>query len=636
MSQFVMYRFIFSYSLDLPYGAVFELVFPSATNEFQNIDKDCEVFSSGFGTSNLPLCSISSSLSIRVTSFDYYTKDEDVIIEIKALNPPISFTSTSEFTINVYYDSDCLYIIGTDDSETFAIIGYTSEPTAKAKIYFPSSSEYISARDTSLSSLNFIFETGTTIPKDSGTIKITVQSGEFIPTSNSILICYFVDPLNDYIKYIAKSCAYASDTFTITAPINIDITSGKRWHVKIYTFGVMSNGLVFPTAGATFISVDLNAAEIFDWKLLVVPTALTIGKVISYCRAVDFLNVYEVVIDTTIDKYSNGYRIEVEFDSNYYDVDLGTGQNDGEDTDCITNLDVEASMTLRCSLEVGSQGIYPYRPLNSRVRIHSQDANGSQIYLSVANVKNPSVEGLNIAVRIKLFDISGGVEVLSNDEMIYFVLGTITSNPVLMNEDSYLYTMAMRQVGAINVDFSVTIDLTDYPLDLNDYIIWKFPYAISESITIEEDSSTNSQNVRGILQKSILDSGMMISNPISPDSFSGMTQFIFDNFDNPEFVPSNFPIMTADIIIDGFYWGAVTYDQSLLNHIPATVTVTHIWAGASANYGYLNGYIDLDILFESNGNINSDFVIEISFPGSFSTDLTCTVLDIIQSQALGD
>ncbi|CAG9328029.1 unnamed protein product [Blepharisma stoltei] len=631
-SQYIMYKLTFQYSLNLPSGAIFELIFPKSTNEYQSIAYNCEASSSGFSTPNSVYCSAYSTQTLRIYSFGTYTKNTNVVVYIKALNPPIAFSPTSGFTINVYYDSSGTYNIGTDSTNKFTVTGLSSVPVGTMKIYIPFSSEYISARTTSNAPLIFIFKTSATITKNSGTVAVTVSSGTFAQASGGTLICYFIDPTNSNLKYIAKSCTYSSDVYTITAPIYTNIASGQNWIVSISTYGATSNGLTYPSAGATFINVDLNSVEMFDYNYYVVPSALTIAKVISYCRTTSFSNVFQVYVNAgTIGTFSSGMRIEAEFDVAQFASDLGTGISDGNAMDCMSDMAMETSTTLQCSLHYGNSGSYPYRPLMTKAREHNQDTNSGKYYLSLANVINPSSSGQNVAIRVKYFDISSGSEVFTGDEMIYFVLGSVSNSYTTDNENSYINSMNTKAVAATSVTFSAVTNVGYYALISSSYVFWRFPYGISTSTTETQSPSGNSQTIDGILGTSVAGDGLLVSSPPSSASYTGTITWNFANFVNPPYIPASYPILTADIVVQGFYVVKVVFDQNLANHVAATVTVSHIWAGDATNYGYLGGRIDMDILFTMSSSLSSSFTIEITFPSTWTTDDHCTFLGTLQS-----
>lgn len=630
-SHDMMFYVLFTYDLSLPSGSVIEVALPNGANEFQSMSYNCEALSVGFA--NPADCVIKSNYIMLISGFGVYTQSVSVGVYVRALSPPIAIT-TSSGSINVYYDSASSLNIGSQTTLGFTVTGPVSSPTGSALTHFSMSSPTISSRTGSISSFLFSFTPTTTLVKATGTVTINF----LFTASAGKLLCKFIDRMNNYVEYISSSCTAATTIFTILAPVNRDIVSGQIWDVEIYTYGLSSaNGFTYPAAGSSLVTVTAGTEQ-FDYFYSVLPLAAITAKVHSYCRTVSFSNLFKITLESTVTDYSTGGRIEIGFDSNDFTTTLSLGTTDDQIMDCSSTY--PTASVISCTLQEGINTAFNYRPLNTRVRIHDQSADSTQQTIFLPNIINPSTTDINVKIRIRVFTLTGSTETVVSDELIFHVLGTSPSAAGGSNSNSFLFTENDISTGFTPATFTVITDLSSVVLTSNDHVFWRFPYLLAGSGTvIDENSTGNSQLLDVYLQNSIDDLGLIVATPPSADLYTSTTQWDFSNFENPPFVPSSMPVLTADIVVNGFHVLTISFNQNLLNHTPGTVTISQFYlSGDSLNpiVGYLSGYAEMDIIFSITGTMGTNLEISIDFPTGFALDPYCEVIGTSISPIVGD
>ena len=626
-----MYKLTFDYNLDLDQGGIIEVVFPDSSEEYQSVSQECEASSAGFSSSSTVSCIKTASLTYRVSNFGTYTKNNDISILAKAKNPPKQHSPTSNFEINIYYDSG-LSNIGKDTSKSFTVTGPSSVPQGTAKTHLLLTSDFVPARTGDYAPLRFTFKPLTSIPQNTGTVELTVPSGSFQKYSGTDLLCKFIDPTNNYKEHIAKDCTYSSDVYTLTAPVDTQISNTHNWIAEIFTFGKATNGLLYPSNGLVNLHGNLNNNQEFDIHYNVMPSAMTKAQVYGWSHTEGFQNIFEVKFETPVGTYTSGTRIEVEFSTEQFLADLGLGISDGQEVYCTSDLSIESGKTLKCTLHIGSStSNLPYRPQKTLVRIHNQDSNTGYKYLKLFNIVNPSSADLHVSVKLKVFTVDAKLEeVTTKEEVIQHVIGTQTDQSSPDNEDSYLNTISDRTVYASTVNFDLDVNLASKTLKESDIIIWHFPKDLRDDFTVQESSSNNNQDI-----KALLTDGIIVSSPPSGDSYSGAKTFHFDNYDNPKYRPINNPLAKAYVIINKHLSKKVIYDQNSLNHELVSVTQT-VHAGDSTNAGYKQGRIDFNFQFSTPVDMPAGSTIELEFPAGFTLDNYCQVTSTNLAASSGD
>jgi hypothetical protein len=164
----------------------------------------------------------------------------------------------------------------------------------------PLTNDLLSIRAGSTSgSLLFQFNPRTTIPLNASLITLTPPAGEFAHAgTNAELVCKFIDLSNNNVEYGAKACTWGAGVFTVTAPINTNLTTGSTWGVFIFTKNRAVNGFTYP-APAPLYSImhgNLNAgAEEFDYDLGYPPALkMTVAKVHANCHSAGFEGMYRI------------------------------------------------------------------------------------------------------------------------------------------------------------------------------------------------------------------------------------------------------------------------------------------------------------------------------------------------------
>ena len=629
-SQELMFYVTFEYDLDLPASSVIQVQLPDSTDEFQSIAFNCEAYSSGF-TSEAN-CEKTDTLLLSISNFATYSLGSSIQVIFKALGPAISIT-TGSGSVRVYYDGDLDKDIGSSSTLSFSVNGPDSAPNGNALIEFSQSSPTLSTRTGSYSSFTISFTPSSTVSKATGSFTVDLS----LTPINSKYLCKFIDPSNNNIEYISSSCTYSGTVFTVLSPINTDITSGNNWELELFTYGQSSdNGLLYPSAGQTLIKTTVGS-EIFEYYYEVLPAAATTVKVYPYCHTVEFVNLFEVIIETNVGDYSANDRIEIEFEPSLFLSDLGTGTTDGEEIDCSSTY--SSTSNVYCTLQAGIDSSYSYRPLGPRVRLHEQSADTGKNTIYLANIYNPADEDLNIKIRVRVFTLSGSTETTIIDEMIFHTMGTTLSYVSELTDDSYLNSIGDLAVGVVT-DFQVSTDISSSTVSSTDHVFWRFAYILtSTSIVITEASGGNDQLYQIYLQKSTILEGLIVSYPPSSDSYTGDIEWDFTDFENPPYKPLNDPILIVDVVIDGFHSYSITFSSNPLNHEPGDVTISQFYVAGNSNImieGYLGGYADIDVKFSVPYDVGTNLVISIDFGTNFALDSFCQVLGSSISPIYGD
>ena len=631
-SHYLMFYTVFSYDLDLPSTGAIQIQFPVLANEFQSFAYNCESYSNGFAQN--AKCQLTGFGIVNIYGFGGYTKSNTISLYGRSITPPIGGL-TSAASINIYYDMS-IGSIGIQSTLSFniPIVGPASVPTSTVLADFSSSSPLISSRTGSTSSFIFSINPTTTISKNTGTVSIKLSFTQAAGT----LLCKFIDTTNNYRGYISSACTVVGTTYTITAPINTDITSGKIWNIQLYTYGLSNNnGFLFPAAGSNLITVTAGTT-LFDYYYIVLPAASLIAKADSYCNTVIFSNLFKITLQSNIIANNAGGIIEIGFSPIYFTNTLGTGTTDDQQIDCTTTINAISS--IYCTLQQGISTSFDYRPVLSRVRLHNQNADASKKLIMIPNIINPSSTNININIQIRVFTLIGSVETDISNELIFYVLGTTASTASSSNANSFLNSEDNISLGFSTATFQVSTDLLTYTLTSTDHIFWRFPYILAGGSTvIKEDSSQDAQLLDIYLQYSINSVGLIVASPPSPDSYTSAIQWDFSNFENPPFVPPTFPVLVADIVSNGFHVETITFNQILINHTPGTVAVSQFYISGnsiSPNEGYLGAYVFLDITFSTPNTMGTNLVISIDFPTSFAPDPYCQVAGTTISPIVGD
>ena len=224
---------------------------------------------------------------------------------------------------------------------------------------------------------------------------------------------------------------------------------------------------MYPAAGSSYVLVT-EGSEQFEFYYFVLPSAATIAKAFSYSHTTSFSNLFKIEIESSIIAESSGGVVEIGFSSSDFTNTLGTATTDDQTVDCSSTIN---SLTrVYCSLQEGISTSYNYRPLLSRVRLHNQIAETGNKKIMIPNIINPSTASLNLNIRIKIFTLTGSVENIIADELIYYVLGTTSSVASIINTNSFLVNENNIAVGYSAATFQVSTDISSFTITSADHV----------------------------------------------------------------------------------------------------------------------------------------------------------------------
>lgn len=622
---YVPYVITFTLNAALPANGRIDVIMPNGGSDFQSVSTYCLASSSGFGST--PTCS-GSGVTFSLTNFKGFTSGNSITVKGKARNPAAAAALTTNPTsLTAYYDNAGTNIVSQDQNRYFSIRSPVSlQSPTEYSASLQMSSDLLPVRSGQTGPLRFIINSTNNLLKDFHTVDVNGPSAtDFTYAGTDLeLLCKFIDTTTNK-HHRAVSCTYVAPVYTLKAPKNTDIVANRNYILEVYSIRQTTNGVTYPApANMWSLMKVVTPWNEFDWNLQIVPAKITTAKVRTYCHTVSYVQSYGLTINTNIGSHSALSRVELEFSTNsMFANDLGTGLTDGKSLGCYTDFIAQGATAVDCFLTLGSST--RLHPEPSRVRLLYQQSAAVQKVINIGGITNPATAGLNVKVRVKVYTLNGDIEVLTADEMIYHVIGTSSAVTVTSTTaNSYMSTISSNVAGATGVTYSVTTNLGATSLKHTDYVLWRFPTETFSGMSVTK--SPDNQDMLIVVYKAYDSKGKLFTSPQFGDGpYTGSVTWSFSGVTNPQFFSATNPVLTANVIIDGFHVLTYTFSNSNSNYVGSPLTITSLYASDSTNAAYLSGRVDFVTTFQASVSLPSGSSFKFDFPASFTPDSECVV-----------
>jgi len=433
--------------------------------------------------------------------------------------------------------------------------------------------------------LMLVFTPSVLLPKAVTQLTIKEDSGLYLlnngPTGSQA-ICKFTR-LSNGISYRAVSCSCVSNTWTVTTPLNTDITAGESWQLTVYMTGTESQtgpvmlGVKFPTATVFRYRVKVTlgtgvAYEEMIYNVLAKPAKATLQAV---NRQQSFAGTFYILkFDIPLPAFSAGGRISLLFPTKTgsvtaFDPKLGASSQ-GTDMGCGSDLTAAPNSSLLCRVTSAGFTYSQSRTMRFDLENFSSFAGSTLRTIAFGGVTNPAAEQVTW-VGVQALDLSAGTKVAYYAKLQFAVqmiavsglisstgLGAVLSNP------------------GIEVS-GVSAAITGISVQLGDYVTFQFSHTVANTAGIDGYTL-----VQVPLYNLILGQSTSVT-PLNSLVLSGLT--------NPAYVPTS-ASLTLKVYSSGKYSSlqsaALSYTGKSatfsITSLSPTVAPGLLYSSASAQY----------------------------------------------------